>query len=492
MKKIKKLIALLLSAVILLSCVGCNKSEDAYIYFELPELPQTLDPQTASSDQELIVIRNIFEGLLRVDENGEIKLATAKSYTKSGLLYTFKLRDSSWSDGSKLTAYDFEFALRRAVSPETEAPFVSRLFSIKGAEEIYNKKASLNTLGVKAIDEKTLSITLEKEDDAFLEVLTTSIAMPCNEKFFNSCDGKYGIYADKVICNGSYEITRWRKDPFGIRLYKNDSYKGLFPSKNAAVFITCDKEEDTLTKLEKESIDIAFIDSTLTTSAKNKGLKTEEFQNICWVLTIGDEFSKDMRKAFALLVSGNIYSKDLPEGYSVAASLYPDALSLEKTAKGINFYDKDNAKKLYLKELKKYEDGKFPTDKLLYFYDNGQIKNVVTDIVGHWQSNLSAFVNIEAVSTPHALLPQLSDNSYPFAVFPVKADSAFMREYVDKFGLESVSQDNGSNQEKILKNSTVIPLMFQNTVIAYTSSIKEFNACLGNGYIDFAYIVKEP
>ncbi len=492
MKHIYRLISLFLTVVILFSATACSKSEDAYIYFELPEAPMNLDPQIASNDAELIIVRNVFEGLLRTDENGKITPAVAKDYEKNGLEYTFYLGDSKWSDGTKITAFDFEFAFKRAVDPKTCAPFASRLFSIKGAQNILNKKANIDTLGVKALNDTTLKITLTENDSDFLQTLTTSIAMPCNEKFFNSCDGKYGISAETLLYNGSYQMTRWRKDPFGIRLYKSDTYNGNFEAKNSAVFITHDDEEDIVERLKKESIDIAFIDSTRNSQAKSQGLKTKSFQNICWVMTIGKEFTPDMRKAFSYLVSGEIYSSSLPEGYKVATSLYPQALDIEKVGNDLNIYDKNTAKKLYLRELKKYEDAKFPADKLLYFYDNGQIKNVVTDIVGHWQSNLSAFVNIKSASNPDTLSSQLTDNSYPFAVFPIKADSAFMREYVDKFGLKSLSKDPAVNQEKILENNTVIPIMFQDTVIAHTPDITEFNASLGNGYIDFAYIVKEP
>ncbi len=492
MRYIYRLISLLLTVSILFSLTACSKSEDAYIYFELPQAPINLDPQLAESDAELIIVRNVFEGLLRTDEKGNIVPALAKKYNKNGLEYTFYLNDAKWSDGTKVTASDFEFALKRAVDPKTKAPFVSRLFSIKGAQKIYSQNANSQDLGVKALNDTTLKITLTEDDSDFLETLTTSIAMPCNEKFFNSCDGKYGISAETLLYNGSYQMTRWRKDPFGIRLYKSDTYLGDFEAKNAAVFITCETEEDVLERLEKESIDIAFIDSTSNSHAKSKGLITKSFQNICWVMTIGKEFTPDMRKAFSLLVGSEIYSDDLPEGYKAATSLYPDALNIEKIGNTANNYDKNTAKKLYLRELKKYEDSKFPTDKLLYFYDNGQIKNVVTDIVGHWQSNLSTFINIESASTPEVLLAQLTDNSYTFAVFPIKADSSFMREYVDKFGLKSVSKDPNVNQQKILEKNTIIPLMFQDTVIAHTTDIKVFNASLGNGYIDFSYIVKEP
>ncbi len=472
--------------------MSCDDTKDAYLYFELPETPSTLDPQVASTDSELLIVRNIFEGLLRINEKGEIVCGVAENYSKNGLTYTFKLRDGLiWSNEEKLSANDFEFALKRAVDPKTQAPFVSRLFSIKNAEKIYNGELSVDTLGVKATDEQTLVITLEKEDSLFLETLTTSVAMPCNKKFFYETGGKYGIFAESLLSNGSYKLSRWRKESFGIRLYRNTNYRGDFESKNAAVFITCNKDKDTMEQLQKNSIDIAFIDCTLESTAKNSGLKTESFQNICWVMTLGKDFTKEMRKALSMLVGSEVYKDSIAEGYSVATSLFPAGLNGKSSAEGMTVYNKENAKKLYLEELEKLPDKKFPSGIVMYYYDNGSVKPVVNNIVGHWQGNLSAFVNIEAASNEDLLLSQLIDNTYSFAFFPIRADSNRTDEYLKKFGVTDNNGNLTTVQKELLKENTLIPIMFQNTVVAYSPTLKNLNAELGNGYIDFAYIVKE-
>lgn len=492
MSGIKKLICVLLSLLFIISLGACSDTKDAYLYFELPETPTTLDPQVASTDAELLIVRNVFEGLLRKNEKGEIVCGAAESYTKNGLTYTFKLKeDLKWSNEEKLTAKDFEFGLRRAVSPKTNAPFVTRLLNIKNAKQVNNGGLSTDSLGVKAIDDTTLEITLEKEDDLFLETLTTSVSMPCNEKFFYETEGKYGIFAESLLSNGSYKLSRWRKESFGIRLYRNTYYNGDFESKNAAVFITCNKDKDTLEQLSKNSIDIAFIDCTLQSSAKEQGLNTTSLQNICWVMTLGKNFTKDMRKAFSLLIGSEVFAGKLAEGYSAANSLFPEAITKNSSATGVTVYDKETAKQIYVKELDKLPDNKFPTDALLYFYDNGAVKPVINDIVGHWQNNLSAFINIEVASSAELLLPQLTDNSYCFAVFPVVADSNRTDEYLKKFGITNFDGSLSDIERKILKDNEVTPIMFQNTVIASSRVIKNLNASVGNGYIDFAYIVKE-
>ncbi len=486
-----RLLCILLSLLLLLPITGCNEEGEAYIYFELPAQPLTLDPQTASEDAELLIIKNIHEGLFRKNNLGEIVCGLAEGYTQDNLTYTFNLKkDIKWSNGEPITAHDFVFGFRRAVSAETKAPFASRLFCITGAENIYNGKANADTLGVKAVNDRTLTITLAYSDPNFAETLTTSVAMPCNEAFFNESAGKYGLFSDNIISSGSYRLSRWRKDPFGIRLYRNKEYQGGFIAQNAAVFLTCDKEETAIQKLEKNSVDMAFIDSALTNTATELKLKTAEFQNICWVLTLGDDFTQNMRKALSLLVGGEIYAKDLPTGYTVATSLFPEAISKTAVVTGMSVYDASKAKELYLQELEALPDKKFPSDVVFYYYDDGYIKNIVTDIVGHWQSNLSAFVNIEAVSGSNLLLPQLKEQTYKMALFPVRADNADVKEYLKKFGVNAITDNLTDLQVETLKSINIIPIMFQNTVIAYSPALSNVSTEYGNGYVDFSFIIK--
>ena len=488
MKSLKIILSLLLCLVLAFPLCSCSNSADAYIYFELPFVPETLDPQIASTDSELLIVKNVYEGLLRKDENGKIVPAAAKDYKKDGLTYTFNIKDNlKWSNGDKLTAADFEFALKRAVNPVTKAPFVSRLFSIANAKEIYYGNAPIDSLGVKAESDDTLKITLAYEDSLFTDALTTSIAMPCNEKVFNESDGKYGIFADKSVYNGSYELSRWRKESFGIRLYKNKEYNGNFHAKNAAVFLTCNNE-DTLGKLKKNSIDMAFIDTYLTDEAENSGLKTSKVENICWVLTVGNEFSSNMRKSLSLLLGEEVFKNSLKCGYRYADSIFPSALGYEYV--GTKSYNVDEAKSLYLQEIIKLESKKFSPSTALYYYNDGASKSVVTDIVGHWQSNLSAFVNIEEASEADLLLSQLTDNTYSMAIFPVRADSGRLYEYLEKYNITYNGQELSDIENQISKSNYVFPIMYQNTVIAYSTALSNVAAELGNGYIDFAYIVK--
>lgn len=492
MKPVLKALCLILAMLTVLSLAACGDSyQDAIIYFEIPEKPYTVDPQTASSDSELVIVSNIFEGLLRKNESGAIVCGAAESFEHNNLTYTFKLRDGIvWSNKEPLTADDFVFALRRAVSPETRAPFVSRLFPIENAREIYEGKKSAETLGVSAPDSTTLIIKLSYEDESFEEALTTSVAMPCNEKFFNESAGKYGLSAEHTLSCGSYKLTKWNKESFGIRLYSNSLYTGTFLAKNSAVYITKDKDETAIERLIGNNVDIAFIDSSLSDTAHENKLKTVDYENICWFLTISSEFSEDMRKSLSMLVGSQVYGSDLKTGYTPADSVFPSVINSDAGSSGMTIYNLEAAKALFSKEISKLSEKKFPSGVKLYYYDNSVIKPVITDIVGHWQNNLGAFVNIEAVDSAEKLAPELKEQTLDMAVFPVRADSSDIDEYLSNFGIEAKGQSGAEIQTGLLKSSNIIPIAFQNTTIAYSSALNDVFTAFGNGYIDFSFIVK--
>jgi hypothetical protein len=206
---------------------------------------------------------------------------------------------------------------------------------------------------------------------------------------------------------------------------------------------------------------------------------------------LGKDFTADMRKSLAMMVGGNVYNSNLPTGYSIATSLFPNAIGQNVSATGMTAYNMPEAKKLYLKELEKLENKKFPSDVILYYYDDSNIKNIVTDIVGHWQSNISAFINIESVSSSTLLTSQLTDASYKMSVFPIRADSTNLAEYLKFFGINYNGEPLTEIQSNLLKSNNIIPIMFQNTTLAYSPALSSVYTELGNGYVDFAFIVKE-
>ena len=213
----------LLCLLLVLTCFsacGEKKGSEAALVYPIDSDPEYLDPQIISHSGAKNIIANCFEGLVTVNESGDIVPGCAESWAISpdGLTYTFNLRkncrwrvsiyaspllglDSSQTNSKPVTAHDFAFGITRALLPETKSPGASALFAIKNATGVNSGKLSSKHLGVRAIDDYTLEIELEHNDPDFLYALLQSACMPCNEEFLKP------QAADTVLRSNILSIT---------------------------------------------------------------------------------------------------------------------------------------------------------------------------------------------------------------------------------------------------------------------------------------------
>ena len=144
--------------------------------FVLSNIPDGLDPSVTNNSFAQYVLINCFEGLVTYDSTGTLVPGNAESWDISddGLTYTFHLRDGlKWSDGSDLTAEDYVYTIQRVLTPATAAQYVSMATDyIKNAQEYYDGTATADDLGVKALDDKTLEITLVQPTSYFIDILS--------------------------------------------------------------------------------------------------------------------------------------------------------------------------------------------------------------------------------------------------------------------------------------------------------------------------------
>ncbi|MCQ8783424.1 peptide ABC transporter substrate-binding protein [Mangrovibrevibacter kandeliae] len=172
----------------------------------------SLDPQKMSGDWEDRVAGDIYEGLMTEDAKAKPIPGEAESYELSddGLTYTFHLRDDAkWSDGEPVTAEDFVFAFKRLMDPKTAAQYAYLQYPIKNAEAINTGKIEdLDQLGVKAIDDKTLEITLERPTPFFLGALTHYTAYPLPKHLIDKV-GDQWVQIGNIVTNGPYKPVEW-------------------------------------------------------------------------------------------------------------------------------------------------------------------------------------------------------------------------------------------------------------------------------------------
>lgn len=185
---------------------------------------------TTISTTNFTPMNNVFEGLISYDLDGNLvpgNAATMPEVSDDGLTYTFTLReDANWSNGTPVTADDFVFAWKRMVDPKNGSGY-AYLFSgiINSAEEILNGEIAVDELGVEAVDDQTLKVTLEKPVPYFLDVLTIPSYFPQNEAFVMEQGEIYGLTAENAIYNGPFTLADWDAASGDSWKYvKNDNY----------------------------------------------------------------------------------------------------------------------------------------------------------------------------------------------------------------------------------------------------------------------------
>ncbi|WP_185984320.1 peptide ABC transporter substrate-binding protein [Aureimonas mangrovi] len=187
--------------------------------------PSTLDHHLTSTVAEGHVMRDLYEGLVVQDATAEIVPGVAESWEMSddGLVYTFRLReDARWSNGDPVTANDFVFAYRRIQDPATAAPYANIQYPIVNAEAVNSGDMEPDQLGVRAVDDRTLEITLHQPTPYFLELLTHQTGLPLHQASVEEFGDQF-TRAGNMVTNGAYMLERFTPND-QIVLRKNPEF----------------------------------------------------------------------------------------------------------------------------------------------------------------------------------------------------------------------------------------------------------------------------
>ncbi|MFQ5533759.1 MAG: peptide ABC transporter substrate-binding protein [Sphingomonadales bacterium] len=173
---------------------------------------ESLDIHVAQSVNSSNIQRDLFEGLITESASGELIAGVAESWEvdDTGRVYTFHLRgDARWSNGDPVSAYDFEFGLRRLVDPATASPYAFIVYPIHNAARIAaGDLKNVARLGVKALDDRTLRIRLANPTPYFLGSLTHVATFPVHRKSVQEL-GSDWVRPGKMISNGAYQLAEW-------------------------------------------------------------------------------------------------------------------------------------------------------------------------------------------------------------------------------------------------------------------------------------------
>ena len=291
--------------------------------------PDTLDPQNMSGTWENRIAGDLYLGLTTEAADASVIPGTAESWTISpdGTVYTFKIRsDANWSDGAPVTAEDFVYAYRRIMDPKRAAKYASILYPIKNAEEVNSgKETDFTKIGAKAIDAKTLEITLKEPTPFFLELLThyTSFAIP---KHVVEKAGNDWVKPGTHVSNGAYTLASYTPND-KIELVKNAKFYDAAKVKIEKVVFFSNEDR---TEMEKRfragevdyvtDINTARID-TLTREIPNE-LKIAPYLGLYYYAlntATGPTADPKVRKALSMVVDRDIITQKVSKAGEIPA-----------------------------------------------------------------------------------------------------------------------------------------------------------------------------
>ena len=493
MKHSLRFTAAVLAAAFLLALTGCGGSSSApsFTWF-VDTIPSNLDPQVASAASDVIACENLYSGLVRKNADGEIVPDLAESWTFSpdGKTYTFQLRDGLTYSAVKgastdyaITAEDFVFAFRRMFQPQTNSPYAVEFSAIENSAAVLAGEADPSTLGVSMSGPLTLVFHLSTPDDNFLSKLTLPGAMPCDEEFFDSTRGTYGLTAKTILSSGSFYLYNWtasglflRRDvpsPMigSLRLVQNTSNSG----KSAAQLIADEKCS-------------AALDDT----GEATSLQSVSYSDTTWALlfnsTEGSVFSnQELRQALAGIARENA---DVPSSglYTAAEGLVPAGLTVDgldyRSVAGDPLPTITDPRALYLNARQGMASSDFSGVTILLPKEAG-LSELAEQINGAWQKDCSLFFSVEEVPLEE-FDQRIASGNYTIALAPIRAEggsvyqmlqqfttengglTGYSDELYDQLLAESAQQTGRSRcgllsqcERRLLSGCTVVPLLSQ-------------------------------
>ena len=328
--------------------------------------PETLDPALNSAIDASNTIITIFEPLLLINENNEVIGGQAESWEASedGLTWTFTMRDGlKWSDGTDLTAKDFEYSFKRMANPDTAAPYAETcLGMIDGFDAA--QAGDPDALNVKASDDgKTLTIVLSYPCSYFDKMAAFAAMSPVQQATVEANGDSWCTSADTFVSNGPYMITDWTPSE-RIVLSKNPNYVGGWDSSKIV--------SDTITLLLLEDSSASFAAYNSGEAVLIKDVPTDEIPS----LTKAED-------------GGDFYVDTILGTYYVSLNLQRDAFKDAKVRKALSLaIDRDYVANTIMQGTYTTADsivGPGIVDESGYFHDNGNAPYISAD----YEANLA-------------------------------------------------------------------------------------------------------
>lgn len=187
--------------------------EKKVVKYSIADDPQQMDPTLNTYSRSSIVLQNLFQGLYKLGPDGvSFVPACAESYTVSedGMTYTFTLKKGlKWSDGSDLTAKDFEYSWKRVLNPAVASGSASDLWVLKNGKEYNEGAATADDVGVKAVDETTLEVQTAYYAPWFVSLTATTVFFPVKQSIVEAAGDPWTKNVSTYVSNGPFMLTEY-------------------------------------------------------------------------------------------------------------------------------------------------------------------------------------------------------------------------------------------------------------------------------------------
>ena len=384
-----------------------NQLQGKWIRQNHGQEPETIDPTLNTTVHGGTIVLAIFEGLTKLDINDNAVAGVAEKWEVSKDLktYTFTLRkDAKWSDGKPVTAKDFYYSWKRALTPATAAEYSYMFYYIKNAEKFNTDKdgkVKFEDVGIKMKDDYNLEVTLENPTPFFLKLTAFPTYMPLREDLITKYGEKWTTTPESYIGNGPFKMTEW-KSKDSMKLVKNTNYYGAANIKIDGIQQTFIAEASTmLSAYQAGELDV--IDSVPLDEIARLKKEAKDFYILpqlgtyyyCFNVKKAPFNDIKVRKAFALGIDReDIVDKVRKSGIAATAFVPPGVPDAEpgkdfRTVGGTFFPTKADsaaAKKL-LAEAGYSDPSKFPAVTLIY-NTNEEHKKIGEAALEMWKTNL--------------------------------------------------------------------------------------------------------
>jgi oligopeptide transport system substrate-binding protein len=363
----------------------------------------SLDPRIGGDQISSIILKMLFEGLMRENKEGKIDYGLAKSVDVSSDLktYLFRLRSTRWSDGSLVSAFDFEYAWKKTLSPDFKTPFAYLFYPIKNAKLAKAREVSSDAIGIKALDELTLKVELESPTPYFLDLTAHTIYSPIH-RLIDQLHPNWSFEEEGgYVCNGAFQLTKNNRNE-GYELIKNQLYwDAANITLDQAVFVKANRYQS----YEMfQSNNNHWIGEPLGTWDSNfipQGEdETVDFTSstVYWYVFNTQQFpfnNKKIRQALAIAFDRSKLESILQLAPAVTP-IPPQHRQVQHSL--LSFYNVERAQALFREGLKEtgLSSEDFPIIPLIHL--TGPIRNRVAEFIKHqWQIALGVKCKIEPV-----------------------------------------------------------------------------------------------